>query len=159
MTGERMKAAILPWMIVLLALPVAAAAAQDPDSERSSDPVLQQAREATLREEYAAAAAILREALARVPDNAEYHNLYAYALRKGPNPDMALVFRHYREALSLDPRHRGAHEYIGEAYLGVGDLAKAKEHLARLDRLCFFGCREYDELKQAIAEHQAKSKR
>lgn len=146
-------------MIVLLALPVAAAAAQDPDSERSSDPVLQQAREATLREEYAAAAAILREALARVPDNAEYHNLYAYALRKGPNPDMALVFRHYREALRLDPRHRGAHEYIGEAYLGVGDLAKAKEHLARLDRLCFFGCREYDELKQAIAEHEAKSER
>lgn len=146
-------------MIVLLALPVAATAAQDPDSERSADPVLQQAREATLREEYAAAAAILRDALTKAADNAEYHNLYAYALRKGPNPDMALVFRHYREALRLDPRHRGAHEYIGEAYLGVGDLAKAKEHLARLDRLCFFGCREYDELKQAIAEHEAKQAR
>lgn len=154
-----MSSGFRPLMIVLLALPIAALAADDPDAQRAADPVLQQAREATLREDYAAAAATLREAIAKAPDNADYHNLYAYALRKGPSPDMELVFRHYREALRLDPRHRGAHEYIGEAYLRVGDLAKAKEHLARLDRLCFFGCREYDELKQAIAEHEAKQAR
>jgi len=40
----------------------------------------------------------------------------------------------YEKALALDPRHLGAHEYIGEAYLALDDLAKAKEHLARLDR-------------------------
>ncbi len=63
-------------------------------------------------------------------------NLYAYSIRKGPNPDMQLVFKHYEEALRLDPKHRGAHEYIGEAYLMVGNPAKAKEHLAALDKLC-----------------------
>jgi tetratricopeptide (TPR) repeat protein len=36
------------------------------------------------------------------------------------------AFRHYRAALRLNPRHRGAHEYIGEAYLLVSeDLEKA----------------------------------
>lgn len=149
---------IRPWMIALLLLPGAAPAADDP-SAAPADPVLAAAREATAQQDYAKAAGILREAVAKAPANADYHNLYAYALRKGPSPDMDAVFEHYNEALRLDPRHRGAHEYIGEAYLMVGNVAKAKEHLARLDRLCFFGCREYDELKQAIAEHQAKSKR
>ena len=37
-----------------------------------------------------------------------------------------------------------------------GNLAKAKEHLAALDKLCFFGCAEYDMLKKAIAAYEAK---
>jgi Flp pilus assembly protein TadD len=159
MEGKHMANGIRPLMIALLALPVAALAADDPVAQRSVDPVLQQAREAVQREDFAAAAAVLREALGKSADNADYHNLYAYALRKQPHPDVDLVFKHYHEALRLDPRHRGAHEYIGEAYLMVGDVAKAKEHLARLDRLCFFGCAEYTELKQAIVEHEAKQAR
>ena len=84
------------------------------------------------------------------------NNLYAYSIRKGANPDMSLVFKHYNEALRLDPKHRGAHEYIGEAYLMVGNLAKAKEHLGQLDKLCFFPCSEFGELKKAIATYEAK---
>ena len=90
---------------------------------------------------------------------ADHHNLYAYALRKGPSPDMDLVFKHYNEALRLDPRHRGAHEYIGEAYLTVGNVHKAREHLTALDRLCIFGCAEYTDLKKAIAAYEAKHRR
>ncbi|MEO8717610.1 MAG: hypothetical protein ABI423_05265 [Burkholderiales bacterium] len=153
-----MKAVIRPLMIALLALPLAVRAAEGPDNAASSDPVLQQAREATARKDFAAAAAILHDALAKAPANPEYHNLYAYAVRKGPNPDMNQVFRHYNEALRLAPKHRGAHEYIGEAYLMVGDLPKAREHLAQLDRLCFFGCEEYTDLKKAIAEYETKGK-
>ena len=96
---------------------------------------------------------MLKVALASSPNNADLHNLYAYAIRKGPKPDMDLVFKHYAEALRIDPKHRGAHEYIGEAYLMANNLAKAKEHLAALDRLCFFGCTEYTDLKLAIAAH------
>ena len=98
----------------------------------------------------------MQSALAAHPDNADYHNLYAYALRKGPHPDMKEVFRHYEEALRIDPKHRNAHEYIGEAYLQVGNLAKAKEHLAALDKLCWLPCEQYSELKEAVADYEAK---
>ena len=91
-------------------------------------------------------------------DSANYHNLYAYAMRKGPSPDMNLVFKHYTEALRIDPKHRGAHEYIGEAYLMVKDVARAKEHLAKLDTLCTFGCDEYSDLKKAIAAYATRTK-
>jgi len=29
---------------------------------------------------------------------------------------MKQAFEHYERALKLNPRHRGAHEYVGEAY-------------------------------------------
>jgi Flp pilus assembly protein TadD len=154
-----MRSFLVAWIIALLAFPVAAAAADDSASAAPEDPVLQQARDAIARRDYTAAAGVLRDAVGRMPGNAEYHNLYAYALRKGPNPDMDLVFRHYNEALRLTPKNRAAYEYLGEAYLMVGNVQKAREQLAQLDRLCFFGCSEYTELKQAVAEYEAKQQR
>ena len=133
------------------------AADSGPASEPAAkDPVLEKASEATKRQDWAVAASVLREGLAANPNNANYHNLYAYSIRKGANPDMNLVFKHYNEALRLDPKHRGAHEYIGEAYLMVGNVAKAKEHLGALDKLCFFPCAEYTDLKKAISDYEKK---
>ena len=43
---------------------------------------------------------------------------------------------------------------MGEAYLALNDLAKAKEHLARLDSLCFLPCAEYRELKEAVQAYE-----
>jgi hypothetical protein len=34
----------------------------------------------------------------------------------------------------------------------MGQLDKAKEHLASLDKICPFSCEEYRDLKKAIAE-------
>ena len=128
-----------------------------PGPEKKKDAVIERYSEASARQDWTAAAKVMREGVAESPRNASYHNLLAYSLRKGPNPDLNAVFKHYNEALSLDPKHRGAHEYIGEAYLMVGNVAKAKEHLAQLDKLCFFGCSEYSELKKAISEHETKT--
>jgi tetratricopeptide (TPR) repeat protein len=64
---------------------------------------------------------------------------------------MDRAFEHYKRALTIEPRHRGAHEYIGEAYLMIGDKAKAREHLAALERLCGRDCEEYRDLARAIA--------
>ena len=50
-------------------------------------------------------------------------------------------------------RQRSAHEHLGEAYLVQGDLIKAEEHLAVLERICLIPCDEYDDLKRAIAEY------
>ena len=149
-----MKRAIRSLIIAALLAPGLALAADSAPVD--SDPVLERAAAAGERKDWPAAQALLREALAKSPENADYHNLYAYALRKGANPDVSLVFKHYNEALRLDPKHRGAHEYIGEAYLLVGNPAKAKEHLAQLDKLCFLPCSEYRDLKTAIADYERK---
>jgi hypothetical protein len=62
----------------------------------------------------------------------------------------------YQKAISLNPDHRGVNEYMGELYLMLNDLPKAEERLATLDRLCFFGCVEYTDLKHAIADYKVK---
>jgi tetratricopeptide (TPR) repeat protein len=149
-----MKAFLLPLM---LALPSLALAASDPVTA-PADPVLEKVTAATKKQDWASAQAMLRDALAANPQNANYHNLYAYSVRKGANPDMNLVFKHYNEALRLDPKLKGAHEYIGEAYLQVGNVAKAKEHLAQLDKLCFFSCSEFSDLKKAIADYEQQKR-
>jgi hypothetical protein len=149
--------ALLRALILVLSLAPASVSAAD-TSPAVSDPVIDGVAEATARKDWPRAQAILRDAIASNPGNADYHNLYAYSIRKGPNPDMNLVFKHYNEALRIDPKHRGAHEYIGEAYLMVGNVPKAKEHLSALDKLCFFPCQEHADLKRAISEHEAKRK-
>jgi Tfp pilus assembly protein PilF len=141
----------------LLLVPAAALAADSTPAVRA-DPVLEQVSTATSRKDWPQAQAILRDAIARDANNPDYHNLYAYSVRKSGNPDMNLVFKHYNEALRLDPKHRGAHEYIGEAYLMVGNLPKAKEHLSSLNTLCFFPCQEFTELKRAVSDYETKGR-
>jgi Flp pilus assembly protein TadD len=147
-----MKAILAAAALILL--PGIALANADAGPVAQADPVLENARAAFARKDWPAAQAGLRSAVATDPKNAEYHNLYAYSLRKGSSPDMSLVFKHYNQALALDPKHKGAHEYIGEAYLMVKNVAKAKEHLAQLDKLCLFSCQEYRDLKAAIAAYE-----
>ena len=151
-----MKAYFRPFILAGLCAAGSALGAGDPVAAESKDPVMEKVSAATSKQDWAGAAAVLQQALATESSNANYHNLYAYSLRKGQNPNMALVFKHYNEALRLDPKHKGAHEYIGEAYLMVGNVAKAKEHLGQLDKLCFFGCNEFTELKNAIAAFEKK---
>jgi len=158
-----MNPALRSLIPLLFLVPALAGAAGDPGGSTPggawaapADPVLERYGEASARKDWGRAAAIAREALARDAANANYHNLYAYALRNAARPEMDLVFRHYNEALRLDPGHRGAHEYLGEAYLMVGNVAKAKEHLGVLDRLCASGCDERKQLKDAIAAFEAK---
>jgi len=147
----------------ILALVVACHAAVAADTAGSSspmrsDPMMDRYHAAADRQDWTSAASVMQDALAKEPNSADYHSLYAYSLRRGGASDMDQVFKHYNEALRLDPRHKGAHEYIGEAYLMVGNVAKAKEHLNALDKLCFFGCSEYTDLKRAISEHESKTK-
>ena len=124
--------------------PAPAAAKADPDFEAG--------KAAIRNQNWSEAIGYFSKVAVRDPQNADAQNWLGYANRKSGNLDLA--FKHYNEALRLDPKHRGAHEYIGEAYLMKGDVAKAKEHLATLDRMCFFGCEEYSDLKKAIAEYE-----
>ena len=134
----------------------AAGGGGDAMPSRPVDPVIEKAQAAIAKRDWKQAQDVTREALSKNPANADYHNLYAYSVRMSENPAMDIVFKHYNEALRLDAKHRGAHEYLGEAYLMTGNLVKAKEHLRVLDNLCFLPCKEYSMLKQAVAEYETK---
>jgi tetratricopeptide repeat protein len=103
--------------------------------------------------QYAAAIPLLQKAIARDGTNPDAHNWLAYAVRRNGDPARAIPI--YEKALALDPKHLGAHEYIGEAYLALDNLPKAKEHLARLDKLCFFPCSQYRDLKKAVEAYES----
>ena len=86
------------------------------------------------------------------PRNADAWNYIGFSQRKLEQYDKALAA--YNKALAINPKHRGAREYLGELYLMTGDLAKAEAQLRKLDSICSFGCEEYDDLKAAIAKHK-----
>ena len=64
--------------------------------------------------------------------------------RKG---DWAQAETYYRQALAMDPDHRGATEYFGELKVLEGDMPAARRMLAKLDTACTFGCAEAEELR------------
>ena len=136
---------------------LAAPSADGDDQALLADPDYTAALAALKAGDAAAAVPRLQQALKRFPDSADVHNELGYAHRKLKQLDKA--FLHYRRALEIDPRHRGAHEYIGEAYLMAGDVAAAERHLASLRAICVLSCEELRELEQAIAEHRSRGVR
>jgi len=95
------------------------------------------------------------DALKRFPGAASLHNELGYTFRKLGRLDKA--FEHYKRALAIDPRHRGAHEYIGEAYLMAGDVASAEKHLEALRSICTLPCDEMRELQAAVDAHRRRT--
>ena len=117
------------------------------------------ARKDILAGDWTAAKAGLLEAAREVPANADVHNLLGFVYRKQAKPDLPSAFLHYRMALRLDPRHRGAHEYIGEAYLMDKQPAQALHHLQAIEQICGNReCEEYRDLADAIARYGAAAK-
>jgi len=90
--------------------------------------------------------------------SAEWNNLMGFSLRNKQLPDLIGAENYYKAALKIDPRHKGALEYYGMLKLINNDLAGAEELLLRLDRICFFGCEEYSDLKKAIEKHKLQIK-
>jgi Flp pilus assembly protein TadD len=145
------------WAALALALisaPLQANLGAEGGSE-STHPDWVEGRKAVEAQDWKRAVEHLSKAAAAEPKNADIHNWLGFANRKLGNMDAA--FSAYNEALKLDPKHRSAHEYIGEAYLMVNDVPKAEQHLAELQKLCTpIPCEQYKELKRALDEHKKK---
>jgi tetratricopeptide (TPR) repeat protein len=71
-----------------------------------------------------------------------------FANRKLGRYDVAVSY--YRQALAAAPNHKGATEYYGELLVERGDMAGARQMLAKLDSICTFGCAEADELRRWV---------
>ncbi len=136
----------------------ASLAAADPED---SDPDLAKrdqdyaaGKEAAERKDWAEAVKLYQRAEKRHPDQADLQNSLGYAYRNLKQFDLA--FKHYKRAIEIDPRHRGAHEYIGEAYLMTGDLKSAEVHLAALRKICLLPCEELTDLERAVEKYRGK---
>jgi Flp pilus assembly protein TadD len=125
------------------------------DSSESQDPNLVAGKKAIDAQDWKQATQLLSKAALTDPNNADIQNWLGYAQRKQGNLNAA--FAAYNQALKLNPNHKGAHEYIGEAYLMAGDVAKAEKHLAELQRICSpIPCEESKDLQRAIQEYKKK---
>jgi len=139
-----------------VALAPGVASAED-TSEQSTEGMLERDYAAGLKaieaSNWAEAIRLLSSAALRDTRNADIENYLGFAYRN--SGDLSGAFLHYNRALALNPRHRGAHEYIGEAYLIIGNRAKAEEHLAALRKICLIPCKEYGHLEKKFAEYSA----
>ena len=125
-----------------------AGAVDDPDPLRAVTE-LAPVRTKIEAKDYKGAIALLAPILKADPKNADAHNLMGYSLRKSGDFEQSLA--HYQKALAIDPKHKGALEYLGELYVQTDQLAKAREMAARLKALCPKGCEELTDLEKAIA--------
>ena len=142
----------------LLALPAGAADTGPAVSQPSASERLDLARDAIKKQDWKRSLAELNLAAREEPRNADVHNLLGYTYRKQAAPNLPKAFEHYRRALSLNPKHKGAHEYIGEAYLMDKKPQEAEKHLAELEKLCGNRtCEEYVDLAQAITAYKARN--
>ena len=123
----------------------------------SNDPDYAAGKQALDQKDWGEAVKRFRQAALRDPDNADLQNYLGFSYRNLGQLDAA--FQHYQRALELNPRHRGAHEYAGEAYLMVGDLGRAEEHLAALRKICLLPCEELGDLERQIAAYRKKTGR
>ena len=133
----------------------------DPTEEASKegqlDPDYAAGKAAIAAKDWSAAVRLLSSAALRDTRNADIENYLGYAYRQ--SGQLQPAFTHYQRALQINPRHRGAHEYIGEAYLLANNLTKAEEHLAALQGICLIPCEEYEDLKQAVVDYRARAAR
>src|SRR3982074_2609581 len=124
-----------------------------PDADWAKlDPEFAAGKKALVAEDWDGAIAVLKSAALRDPRNADIQNYIGYAYRR--LRQMGPAIGHYQQALMLNPRHRSAHEHLGEANLVLGDPVAAEQHLAHLEDICLIGCEEYEDLKRAIAAYR-----
>jgi len=139
-------------------LPVAVALAAGSSStpttgSASADGEYKMAQASIAQADYYAAMTHLENVLAATPDNADALNLMGFSERKMGKLEESLEY--YNKALSLNPNHLGANEYLGELYLEMKDVKKAQERLEVLKNACGGTCEEYTELKEKIEQFKS----
>lgn len=108
---------------------------------------LQRVEQLVGAQQWQQAESLLRDLRQDAANSADVWNWSGYVARKSGR--LAQAFPYYDKALRLDPEHRGAHEYLGEAYLQNGEPQKAQEQLRILQGLCG-RCEEADDLSAAL---------
>lgn len=146
----RISMAILSLACICLTAPAYADGGGGGGKPRSSD--YKQAVKAIKKEDFTTAVGLLEKVVAKEPDNADAWNQMGFSLRNLQQFDEALDA--YEKALAIEPKHKGALEYLGELFLMTDQPDLARAQLQKLDDACFFSCKELKKLRKRIAAYE-----
>ena len=100
---------------------------------------------------YSQAFTKLEKALKKDKKNPDILNYMGFTSRKTGNFEIAEKF--YLQGLSINPKHNGINEYLGELYVQTNRMDKANE---RLEVLKNCNCKEFGELELIIKTRGTK---
>lgn len=103
-------------------------------------------------EQYDRAEKELKEFVKQEKKNADAWNWLGYSQRS--NGDLDSSLKSYKTALRIDRKHLGANEYLGELYIMLGDMKKAKRQLKKLAKYCD-DCEQHKKLAEVIKNAEA----
>lgn len=116
-----------------------------------TDSIYETGRKLALGERYGEAITVL--SLAADRGDARVLNYLGYSHRKQGRVLVGLGY--YQEALRISPDYTQAREYMGEAYLQMGDLAGAERQLGEIEQRCGRACDDFVELSDRIRAYKA----
>jgi len=133
------------------------AAKKSKKSKKSSsldqDTLFNHGRKLAYAGDYEDAILVLKQA----PDQGDPRilNMLGFSSRKSGRMDVALNY--YRRAVATDPDFSLVREYLGEAFIQLGMLEKAREQLTEIERICGSRvCDEYGQLASLIVKSQIR---
>ena len=103
--------------------------------------------------EYDVALATLRSASDQ--NDPRVQTMMGFTLRKLGRVDEA--FGYYFKAIATRPEATTTRQYLGEAYLQIGDPARAREQLAEIAKRCGTACEDYVALAEEIAKYERRT--
>lgn len=142
--------ALAGLICTFIALPAFSDGGGPSPTPRSGD--YKKAVKAIKQEDYSTAVGLLEKVVAKDPDDADAWNQMGFSLRNLQQFDDSLAA--YEKALAINPKHKGALEYLGELYLMTDQPDLAQAQLEKLDDACFLSCKELRKLKKRIAAYK-----
>ena len=147
---QKLPVTLLPILIILLFINPTLAVEEITAEEASAK--YNEAVGLIKRHKYSSAIELLNEIVeAGIDDKAQLAdalNMLGFSYRK--NEKLNFAIDNYSEALRIDPTHKGANEYVGEAYLKMNKPLLAVKHLKILENICGKKCVEYQNLKKSF---------
>ena len=151
----RILCGVLPFIMLFSASSVFSAGSDSDDSSSSADTLdvnYLNGKEQVANQDYQADIRYLLKAGETDPENANVYNLLGYRHRNLEMNDKAFV--HYEKAFLSTHVIKEPMNTLRNFIWKWNSLKKQKNISQSLDSICFFGCEEFDELKEAIQAYE-----
>jgi predicted Zn-dependent protease len=100
-------------------------------------------------------AAIATLASAANQSDPRVQTMIGFSLRKLGRVEEAMQY--YNKVLAAHPERTTTRQYLGEAFLQIGEPGKAREQLAEIGKRCSTACEDYQLLADEIAKFEKQA--